>query len=193
MSIHGYQHGDARLAPSPVSIDDLRLLEQTVLFGDDDRRALAEAADILEPQVEDILDVWYGFVGANPHLLAHFSNGQGEPQPEYLAAVRKRFAQWIRDTCTRPYDQAWLDWQHEIALRHHTAKKNRTDQADSTPIIPLRLMIAFVYPITATMRPFLEKSGKPTEDVERMWQAWFKAVTLTVVLWSAPFAREGEF
>ena len=193
MSIHGYQLGTAKLAASPISIGDLRLLEQTVLFGEDDRRALGEAAEALEPQIEEILDVWYGFVGANAQLIAHFSNSRGEPQPEYLAAVRRRFGQWIRDTCTRPYDQAWLDWQHEIALRHHSLKKNRTDQADSTPIIPLSLMVAFIYPITATLRPFLEKSGKSAEDVDRMWHAWFKAVTLTVVLWIAPYARDGEF
>jgi hypothetical protein len=62
------------------------------------------------------------------------------------------------DTCRRPYDQQWLDYQQEIALRHTRVKKNQTDWADETPEhIPLRYVIAFVYPITATIKQFLAK------------------------------------
>ena len=46
-------------------------------------------------QVEAILDVWYGFVGSNPHLLSSFVRvSDGQPDTDYLGAVRKRFAQW---------------------------------------------------------------------------------------------------
>jgi hypothetical protein len=61
------------------------------------------------------------------------------------------------------------------------------------PHIPLRYVIAFVYPITATMKPFLAKKGHSDEQVEAMYQAWFKAVVLSVVLWSEPCARAGDF
>jgi hypothetical protein len=107
--------------------------------------------------------------------------------------VRRRFGQWILDTCRRPYDRAWLDYQEEIALRHTRARKNQTDGAPSVPHIPLRYMIAFVYPITATMRDFLAKKGHGEEEVKAMHQAWFKAVTLQVALWSEPYAREGDW
>jgi hypothetical protein len=69
-----------------------------------------------------------------------------------------------------------------------------TDGAYSTPApIPLRYVIALVYPITATIRPFLEKGGRSAEEVEGMHQAWFKSVVLQVTLWSRPYAREGAF
>ena len=31
----------------------------------------------------------------------------------------------------QPLDQAWLDYQHEIGLRHTRNRKNTTDHADS--------------------------------------------------------------
>ena len=192
-SIPGYTYGEASLATSPVTLDELELLHKTVLFGEADARWLRATGEALAPQVEAILDVWYGFVGSQPHLLASFSRPGGDPDPDYLAAVRKRFGQWILDLCNRPHDQAWLDYQHEVALRHHRAKKNRTDGVDASAIVPMRDLIGLIVPITVTIRPFLEKSGQPPEAVEQMHQAWFKAVTLSVVLWSQPYARDGDF
>ena len=82
--------------------------------------------EVLKDQVEAILDVWYGFVGSNPHLVASFSGkSAGKPLKEYLGAVRQRFGQWILDTARAEYDQNWLDYQYEIGLRHHRTKKNR--------------------------------------------------------------------
>ncbi len=186
----GYRYGDAQLARSPITLDDLELLKQTVLFGDDDVRALRRAGDLLEGRTEEVLDVWYGYVGAHPHLVRYFSTPAGEPIPAYLGRVRARFSQWILDVCRRPLDQDWLDYQHEIALRHTRAKKNQTDGADSVPEIPLRYMIAFVFPITATIRPFLEGGGAGAEEVDAMHAAWFKAVTLHATVWAHPYAPE---
>lgn len=184
----GYSYGAADVARSPVTDADLEELRASVLFGPDDEQALRRAGEVLEDQVEDVLDVWYGFVGSHPHLVSHFSTPGGEAIGPYLERVRGRFGAWILDTCRRTYDREWLDQQEEIALRHTAAKKNRTDDVDSTALIPLRHMIAFVYPITATMRPFLATKGDPPEAVEAMHQAWFKAVTLQVALWSRPYA-----
>ncbi|TCJ18281.1 hypothetical protein E0L93_05945 [Rubrobacter taiwanensis] len=91
------------------------------------------------------------------------------------------------------YDREWLDYQQEIALRHTRAKKNRTDGVDSVEHIPLRYMVAFIYPITATIRGFLENRGHGAEEVEKMHQAWFKSVVLQVALWSQPYAKAGDF
>ncbi len=107
--------------------------------------------------------------------------------------VRARFGQGIADLCQRPYDQAWLHYQHEIALRHHRAKKNQTDGVHAVPIIHFRYMVAFIYPITATIRQFLAAKGHSADEVEKMHQAWFKAVVLSVVLWSVPYVKEGDF
>ena len=54
-------------------------------------------------------------------------------------------------------------------------------------VIHLRDVVAFIVPLTATMKPFLAKRADPADDVERMHQAWFKAVTLTAALWSQAF------
>jgi hypothetical protein len=192
--IAGYDYGAAGLARSPVAIAELDLMKATVLFTAEDADHLRKAGDVLADQIEDVLDVWYGFVASQPHLVEYFADRSGKPLGEYLQAVRERFGQWIRDTCRAQYDQKWLDYQHEIALRHTSTKKNRTDKVDArTSHIPLRYMIAFVYPITATMKPFLGKRGHSPEEVEKMHQAWFKAVVLQVGLWSQPYAREGTF
>jgi Protoglobin len=190
LQIPGYAYGSTGLEPSPVTPQALADLQDTVFFGPDDEQALRMAGDVLADQVEDVLDVWYGFVGAHPHLVAYFATPDGEPIPEYLQRVRGRFGRWILDTCTRSYDQEWLNYQQEIALRHTTAKKNQTDGVDSVPLIPLRYVIAFIYPITATMRPFLAGKGHAPEQVDAMFQAWCKAVTLQVALWAQPYAAE---
>ena len=188
-SIPGYTYESSEKATSPVGSQDLDKLKATVMFTEDDEQALRLAGDVLEDQVEDVLDVWYGFVADHPHLVAYFSTPEGEPIQEYLDRVRPRFSQWILDTCRRPYDQTWLDYQEEIGLRHTTEKKNTTDDVNSVNNISLRYVIAFICPITATMRGFLGKKGHSAEQVEAMHQAWFKAVTLTVTLWSRPYVR----
>lgn len=193
-AIPGYTLGSHDLAPSPLDTGDLLELMKSLLLGEDDIRSLRDAGDIVAPHVEAILDVWYGFVGANPHLLRYFSSERdGTPDGNYLAAVRKRFGQWILDTTAARYDQDWLNYQYEIGLRHHRVKKNETDGANAAAHIPLRHVLALVYPIAATMKPFLEKGGGDSETVERMHAAWTKAVLLQAILWSYPYVREGDF
>jgi hypothetical protein len=191
--VPGYDFGAGTVARSPLGIEDLELLKQTVLFSDEDEEYLRLAGDVLEDQADEVLDLWYGFVGSHPHLIHYFSDPDGEPDSDYLARVRERFKRWILDTCRRSYDREWLDYQQEIALRHTRAKKNRTDGARAPEHIPLRYMVAFIYPITATIKQFLAKGGHSAEEVEKMHQAWFKSVVLQVTLWSYPYAREGDY
>ncbi len=193
MTIAGYTYGSHTLSPSPVTVADFDRMKETVLFGDDDVRALRASLPILEPRVEAILDVWYGFVGSKPHLLASFSDAAGNPLPEYLTAVRKRFGRWILDTARAEYDQRWLDYQHEIGLRHHRVKKNRTDGAPSTDIVPFRNLFALVFPVTFTLRPFLAEKGAAAADVDAMYAAWVKSCILQVTLWSHPYVKDGDF
>jgi Protoglobin len=186
---HGYDYASPALSTSPVTLDDLKLLKTTLLWSDEDTNALRRAGEVLAPQVETILDVWYGFVGGNPHLVADFAGADGVPNPDYLGAVRARFAKWIVDLCTQAHDQTWLNWQNEIAIRHHRTKKNVTDNVASTSKeIPMRYLIAFVVPITLTITPFLAKGARTSDELDAMQAAWFKAVTLTVTMWSQPFS-----
>ena len=191
-SIKGYDYGKATLEPSPVSLEDLRLLKKTLLWTEEDDRYLKMAGEVLKDQTNDVLDLWYGYVGANEHLVYYFTKG-GQPNMEYLTAVRARFGRWILDVCEKPYDQNWLNYQHEIAKRHHSLKKNKTDGVDAVPIVHYRYMVAFIYPITATIKSFLAKKGQAPNEVDAMHNAWFKAITLTTILWTHPYIHKGEF
>ncbi len=176
----------------PVTIEELALLKKTLLWSAEDDRYLKMAGEVLEDQLDDVLDVWYGYVGANHHLVYYFNSNE-KPSTDYLAKVRLRFKQWVLDLCHKPYDQDWLDYQHEIGLRH-TSKKGKTDQVKNTPkIVHYRYMMAFVYPITVTIKPFLSKKGHSDEDVEKMYNAWFKAVVLSDILWTKPYIKDGKF
>jgi Protoglobin len=191
--IPGYTYGTDAVPRSPVSLGELQLLRATLLLGEDDLAALRRSGDLLAPRVEEILDVWYGFVGANPHLLAAFTGPDGQPDQGYLAAVRRRFGRWVLDTARADYDQAWLDYQHEIGLRHHRSGKNRTDGARAADHIPLRYVLALLVPITTTLKPFLAEGAATPDEVEVMHQAWVKAVLLQVILWSHPYVYDGDF
>jgi hypothetical protein len=192
--IPGYAYGMPHLNDFPMSDEEFEQLKKTVLLSEEDFRYLRLAGEVLRDQIDDVLDLWYSWVGSNPHLVYYFGDKKtGQPIPEYLEAVRRRFGQWIRDLCERAYDREWLRYQLEIGLRHNRAKKNRTDGVNSVDHIPMRYMVAFIVPITLTIRPFLEKKGHPKEVVEKMHQAWFKAVTLSVALWCYPYAREGDW
>ncbi len=94
-------------------------------------------------QVDDLLKAWRGIIFPNPHLRAYDENPEtGQVDKDYAAAVGKRFGQWVLDTAKAEYDQAWLDYQYEIGLRHHRAK-NQTDHGHALGHIRARDLIAF--------------------------------------------------
>ncbi len=193
-NIPGYTYGTEAVSPSPLTLADFELMKKSVLFGDEDTTYLRLSYEVLKDQVEDILDVWYGFVGSNPHLIASFSSRtDGKPLDDYLGAVRQRFGQWILDTALAEYDQNWLDYQHEIGLRHHRTKKNRTDDVDATEIVPFRDLFLLVFPVTYTLKPFLAQKGHSDEQVQKMYEAWVKSCLLQMTLWSYPYVKEGDF
>lgn len=192
MTIPGYRYGDSTLPASPLTLDDLAAMEAAVLFGPSDVAALRRSGPILAPQTEAILDVWYGFVGSLPQLLEHFSHG-GQPVGDYLTRVRQRFGQWIHDTAAANHDEAWLRWHLEIGRRHHRVGKNRTDNVQSSPVVPLRYLFLLAQPIVHTLRPFLAATGEPTEVVDAMQDAWRKAVLLQVTLWAQPYVQAEDF
>jgi hypothetical protein len=184
----GYTYDDT-LPRSPVTEDMLSGLLTDVMWTEDDARALRRAGNILKPRVSDILDVWYDFIGSTPHLVSAFRGPDGEPDQDYLTRVRGRFEQWVVDLCTRDFDKQWLAYQEEIALRHHTAKKNETDSVDSPAShVPMSHMVALIVPVTLSVRQFLAEGESDPATVEAMQQAWFKAVTVSVVLWTRPYA-----
>ncbi len=193
-AIPGYTMGQKSMARAPYTLADLESLKKSMLFTAEDVRYLRMSKAILADQTEAILDVWYGFVASTPELVVYFKNNKtGAPDAAYLEAVRKRFAQWIVDTADANHDQAWLDYQYEIGLRHTTPRKNQTDKADSVPLVNFRYLSALTIPVTTTLKPFLAKKGASAADVEKMHAAWVKSVLMQTILWSHPYVREGQF
>jgi hypothetical protein len=186
--IPGYTYGTPDVATSPVSAAELSLLKQSVGFTSRDEEYLRLAGEVLAHQTKALVETWRGAISQIPHLAKHSKDLDGNPIPQYSERSRLRFQQWILDTCLRPYDQDWLNYQHEIALRHTRLKKNAADGVQSTPYVPLRDIIAFTAMMNETIKPFLAAKGHPPEDVERMHSAWCKSLQLQIALWANPYA-----
>jgi hypothetical protein len=145
-------------------------------------------------QVDDLLQTWRGVIFDHPHLRAYDEDPRTHKVDfDYTKAVGKRFGQWVLDTARANYDQAWLDYQYEIGLRHHRSKKNKTDNAHTLGHIRARDLLAFCASIVVPMRPFLAKKGHPPDVVNRMVDAWWKSMILQATLWVQPYIREGDF
>jgi Protoglobin len=190
-AIPGYGYGTGRVSRSPVTLEELAQLKNAAGLTEEDHHYLALAGEVLADQAEDMVSAWRAAIGANEHLAKWFQKPDGQPDDRYKAAVKPRFVQWVIDTCTRPYDQAWLDYQEEIGLRHTPEKKNATDHASAPPLVPLRYVVVFTSVIITTAREFLGNKGHTPEQIERMQAAWTKAVLLSVALWSRPFTKPG--
>jgi hypothetical protein len=189
--IAGYDYGTSRAAHSSVTMEELRALEASVGWAAADAAALQEAGRVLCPQAEAMVDSWRAAIARQPQLVKSFHGPDGVPDDRYRAAVKRRFVQWVIDVCTRPHDQAWLDYQEEIGLRHTPAKKNRTDAAQTPDVVPLRYLLTFIGPVVLGVRQFLDGNGFSSAEVNGMCQAWTRAVLLHVALWSRGYVREG--
>jgi Protoglobin len=187
--IHGYTYGTSKVATSPVTLQQLEALKVTVGFTEEDQRYLQQAGNVLADQTKQIVEHWRsGIIAGIPNLARHSRSPQNEPLPDYLAKSNLRFQQWILDTCLRPYDQEWLNYQQEIALRHTALKKNKTDNVSSTPYVPLRDIVGFISVINETIKPYLAAKNHSADEVDRMHRAWCKSIQLQLTLWTEPYA-----
>jgi hypothetical protein len=193
-NIPGYTYGSNSVAKSPISLEEWETLKKSALFSEEDIVYLKLSYDVLKDQVDHMLQVWRGVIFDHPHLRAYDEDPKtGEVDVDYTRAVGRRFGQWVLDTARAQYDQAWLDYQYEIGLRHHRSKKNQTDHGHTLGHVRARDLIAFAAAIVTPMKPFLSSKSYPPEIVSRMYDAWWKAMILQVTLWSQPYIREGDF
>lgn len=190
-SAAGYDYGAKELATSPVSMNELEQLKQTITLDSDDMKYLRIAGEVLETQTEAVVTLWRGVISSTPHLSYYFKDAQGKVDEQYKEKVKERFKQWILDVCYKPYDQDWLNYQHEIGLRHMEAKKNKTDNVNTPPHIPMRYVLAFTAVVNDTIKPFLAKGGYSLGVIEKMHKAWYKAVLLHVILWTRAYCDSG--
>lgn len=122
--IAGYTYGKAEVIPSPISMKELDALKVSVGLTSKDEEYLRLAGEVLGDQTRQNVEHWRSSIIARiPNLARHSRSLENAPLPEYLAKSNMRFEQWILDTCSRPYDREWLDYQQEIALRHTSIKK----------------------------------------------------------------------
>lgn len=189
--IPGYDYGRAGVARSPLSLEELRQLEQTIGWSEEDARVLQRHGEIFQNRAEQMVDSWRAVIGAQPHLAKWFFDPAGKPDEEYKARVKRRFVQWVLDACFRAHDQAWLDYQEEIGLRHTPDKKNKTDGAQTPPVVPLRYLLGFATIVTIETRKFFTDAGVAGEELQKLEAAWAKAVQLHVTLWSRPYVKAG--
>ncbi|MBC8164603.1 MAG: protogloblin ApPgb [Bryobacteraceae bacterium] len=194
--IPGYSYGRAEVARSSISETHLAQLKISAGFTDQDERYLRLAGEILRNQTEQIVHHWRNQIIAGiPNLARHSRTAEGEPIPAYLEKSNARFRQWILDTCLRPWDQDWIDYQQEIALRHTSVRKNQVDGVRSSDHVPLRDVMAFIGVMNETMKDYLANHGSSSEEVEKMHSAWCKAMQVQLALWVGPYTdkrREPE-
>lgn len=190
-NIPGYTYGKPDVARSPITPEELELLKQSTGMTAEDEHYLRIAGDVLSEQTEKLVERWRAVISAHPHLAQYAKRPDGQPDPHYSKDSGLCFQQWILDTCLRPYDQAWLNYQQEIALRHTTVKKNKTDNVESINSIPLRYVVAFAGIINDPniIKPFLAARGHTAQEVGRMYQAWCRSVLLQIALWTEPYAN----
>jgi hypothetical protein len=187
--IPGYNYGAREVARSPISDEELEQLKVGAGFTQEDVRYLRMAGEVLQDQAAEIVHRWRSDIIVHiPHLAKHSRSLDGGPLPDYLARSNRRFEQWILDTCLRPYDRAWLDYQHEIGLRHTTARKNQVDHVSSTPEVPFQDVLSFIPVINETMKTYLARKGHSSDEVEKMHQAWSKSMLLQMAIWTKSYA-----
>lgn len=191
--IPGYSYGTSDAAKSPLTLDDLVELKIAVGLTDADAPALRAAGEVLAPQADAMVTAWRSELAKHPFLARYLAHPDGTPNPEYYAASQPRFDRWIIDACTRPLDQAWLDYQHEIGLRHTRVKKNQTDHADSVDHIPMRCVLAFTAVVITSARHYLAAVKHPTQQVDEMHTAFTKAVLLHVTVWTRAYTAESQW
>jgi hypothetical protein len=81
-----YTYGTDAVSRSPVSLQELELLQATLLAGAGRPRRPAPL----------------------PRPAGRLHRPDGQPDSGYLAAARRRFGRWILDTAAADYDQAWV-------------------------------------------------------------------------------------
>lgn len=189
----GYSYGTAAAAISPLTLDDLIKLKAAVGLTEPEESWLREAGRVLAPQAAEMVADWRARVSAHSFLALYSAHRDGTPNPQYVAASAARFERWVIDACSRPLDQAWLDQQHEIGLRHNRAKKNLTDHADSVDHIPMRYLVAFTAVIITTARGYLRTAEASAEAVDHMHAAFTKSVMLHLTVWTRAYTTSAQW
>jgi len=81
--------------------------------------------------------------------------------------------------------------QDEIGKRHTPLRKNRTDEAQTPDLVPLRYTVAFTAVVTTNIRGFVADTSPAPKEVTRFQEAWSRAVMLHLALWTGAYTKDG--
>jgi hypothetical protein len=87
-SIPGYDFGRASVSHSPLSIDELREIEMSTGWTNEDARVLEHYGNIFEERAEEMVDTWRAVIASQPHLAKSFFGPDGKPDEQYKAWSR---------------------------------------------------------------------------------------------------------
>ena len=185
--IHGYTYGSPELERSPVSAEDLDLLEQTVLFGEEDARHLRRRARSCATRWRTCS------TSGTASSLRTRTSSTTSPAPTAS-----------RTAITSPASAGALASGSATCASVPGIRIGSTTSTRSRAVTPARRRTG---PTAPSRRPdpaavhgrlhlsdhghgarLPGQGGRPTAEVDAMHQAWFKAVTLSVALWSQPYA-----
>ena len=105
-SIPGYDYARPGIAHSPVTLDELRALEASAGWTEEDAKTLQRHGQIFKDHAEQMVDAFRAVIASQPNLAKWFFGPDGKPDDRYKARVKARFVQWVLDACFRPHDQA---------------------------------------------------------------------------------------
>ncbi|MDQ0105018.1 hypothetical protein J2T02_000101 [Chitinophaga terrae (ex Kim and Jung 2007)] len=167
---------------SSPDIQTLVRLKRMLLYTQEDEHYLTMAGAILQPHSSSILNSWYGYLSAN-HYLSLYLRDKVEEKSGYLETLRPQFNQWMNAVCQGREGNSWKWLEDKIGKQ---LEQDTTTEKGSLPLVYLRYLSTFVYPIVTYSHPYLAGSGKNEEETARMQQAWFKAVSFSVLFWIYP-------
>src|SRR5262249_55106378 len=72
-AIPGYDYGRSGVAHSPLPIEELRQLEETVGWTDEDAQVLQRHGDLFKAKAEQMVDSWRTVIGTHPYLAKWFA------------------------------------------------------------------------------------------------------------------------
>ncbi|WP_160712373.1 protoglobin domain-containing protein [Chitinophaga solisilvae] len=176
---------------SPVDAQTLIKIKRMMLFTHEDEQYLTMAGEVLAPHAEDILNKWYERIVSNNYLANYFTQS-GAPDLNYVHSLRPHFREWISSLCRRSESMRWWEFEEKI-IRQLQLRNIPVDDLDPLSPLFLRYLSTFVFPVSEAGRYFLNNTGYGSDDIEKMHQAWFKAVSLSALLWLYPGGQKPPF
>jgi len=100
--IPGYDFGDESVPDAPISMAEFERLKDTVMWSAEDDEYLRMAGETLEPQVDDMLDRWLGFLSTFEFMNDYRRDvDTGELIEEYGERSRPRYGHGYGIRATR--------------------------------------------------------------------------------------------